>query len=569
MVASGIKTSQAYGLGPTPLPAGNLTSEPVDKIREERDGNVSRSVGDATLEQSAHIERLTPIKYCSNPEFYLTEACTTYIPCELYEDHEAYQIRLSRSYSSFRPFYTHLRNLIVGTALRKPVQTPDSLSERWEKLFKNVDLEGRSLQSFAKSLFTSSIDGGCCGIFVEYPEAPENLTVAEERSRGYRPYFVVIPSEDILGWTSEVSPTTLGDDTVYGRRLTSLRIKDEEREVDPNDEFNELVHPAVRVYDFDGSDERVRYRKYVMRESSGSGPDVYRLSGTGYLSVKVIPFVPVYGGTREAFMIARPLLLDVARLNLHHWSMSADLANQLHLCAVPKFVVSGVQGGAAEFENAPDKTLILDKTDAKADWIGAPMDGADAIMKHLTQLEESMEKLAAVAMANKTTNQAESGFSKLLDRAQSDSLLAVLVQSLEESLNTAINIAAEYWGEPSIDISLSRDFVPVRLHSQQILAYLEMYNSKALSLEVLLRILEVGDIFDGIPDFDIKDVIDQIGADPGDTGVDAVIEIQEAKASNRVSGRESTTRIDGRRPRQMAETGVELREANRPSIPGS
>jgi hypothetical protein len=222
-----------------------------------------------------------------------------------------------------------------------------------------------------------------------------------------------------------------------------------------------------------------------------------------------------------------------------------------------------VQGANAEFENAPDKTLILDKPEAKATWIGAPMDGADAVMAHLKNLEEAMERLAAVAMSVKQTNQAESGFSKLLDRAQSDSLLAVLVQALEESLNTAIIIASEYWDEQPVEINLSRDFVPVRLHSQQILSYIELFNASVISKELFLRILEVGDVFDGVPDFDVLDEIKKIDEDKKKE----LEEMVKAQGGG-VNGTQETTKIEGPRPRQSSELGTEIAEASRPSPPG-
>jgi hypothetical protein len=530
-------------------------------------GAYSATVGDYSADQSIHVGRLDAIRYCANPELYLTEAATQYIPCDIYESDPAYQIRLGRSYSSFRPYYSHLRNLIVGTALRKEIQYKNGEPGAWVDLFDNVDLEGHSLQSFAKKIFGKALDGGCAGIFVEYPEVPEGLDNQQEMNGGYRPYFVVIPAEDVLGWTSEVSATTLGDRTIYGRKLTSLRLKDEYKTPDPEDEFNEIISPAVRVYDFDGESDRVRHRLYVCRQDGSKSEDRFVLvpEKTLYLSVDVIPYVPVYGGIREAFMIARPLLLDVARLNLQHWAVTADLCNQLHYCANPKFVISGVQGGQTEFENAPDKTLILDKPDAKAVWVGAPMDGADSIMAYLTSSEEAMEKLAAVAMTVNSTNQAESGFSKLLDRAQSDSLLAVLVQGLEEALNMAIDIASIYWKQPAVKVVVSKDFVPVRLHSQQILAYIELYINGVISHETFLQILDVGDVFDGLVDFDVKKELEKMSADPGETGVDVAKDLEKAKG---VNGRQATTKIVGSRLRQTPERGSEPKESIRPSTPG-
>lgn len=549
-----------------PLPAGNLT-QPAAEGMGESGSSASKTVGEPTAEQSIHLSRIIPIKYCSHPELFLTEASLEYIPCELYEDPAAYQIRLSRSYSTFRPYYTHLRNLTVGTALRKDIQYEEDLLPEWRDIFNNIDLEGHSLQSFAKSLFAAAIDGGCCGVFVEYPETPNGLTAADERNLNYRPYFVVILSCDILGWTSEISQNTLGDKTVYGRKLTSLRIKDEVRIADPDDEFSEIVRPGVRVYDFDGIEPRVRHRQYVLKSGKGGEADTYVLTKSNFLSVTTIPFVPVYGGFREGFMLARPMLLDVARLNLHHWAVSADLANQLHLSAVPKLVISGVQGNSPEFENSPDKTLLLDKPEAKAAWIGAPMDGAQAVMDELKNIEEAMERLAAVAMSSKVTNQAESGFSKLLDRAQSDSLLAVLVQGLEEALNSAIAVAAEYWSRPSTKVALSRDFVPVRLHSQQILAYAELYNNNVISRETFLKILAVGDVFDGIGGFDVQEELQRVESDIAEK------EERMAKAaliekSVSTTGKE-TSRIVGARPGQSPESGIEAKEAARVSIPGS
>jgi hypothetical protein len=73
------------------------------------------------------------------------------------------------------------------------------------------------------------------------------------------------------------------------------------------------------------STQRVRCRLYAKINTPGD-VDKYTLEDTTYLSIPFIPFVPVFGGKKEAFFRARPLLFDIARLNLNHWSISADLA---------------------------------------------------------------------------------------------------------------------------------------------------------------------------------------------------------------------------------------------------
>jgi dTDP-glucose pyrophosphorylase len=160
-------------------------------------------------------------------------------------------------------------------------------------------------------------------------------------------------------------------------------------------------------------------------------------------------------------------------------------------------------------------------------------------------------------MASKQTSQAESGFSKLLDRAQSDSMLAVLVQNLEESLNMALVIASEYMQEEPISVIVSRDFVPIRLHSQQILAYIDLYVKRAISKKLLLEMLEVGDVFDGIADFDIDEEIARVQEDP-----------DLPLIGSSINGKQDSNLTSGSRPSEDAEGGLEFREADTPSTPG-
>jgi len=90
-----------------------------------------------SLEQAQQLERLTPIKFCTLPEFYLYEASSEYIPKDYLEEEESYEVRKTRAQSNFEPFYSHLRDLIVGTALRKGVNAPDGVDPEWARFFKD------------------------------------------------------------------------------------------------------------------------------------------------------------------------------------------------------------------------------------------------------------------------------------------------------------------------------------------------------------------------------------------------------------------------------------------------
>jgi hypothetical protein len=487
-----------------------------------------------SLEQAEQFSRLAPIRFCTLPEFYLIEAAADYLPKDYLEEFPSYEVRKTRAQSSFQNYYGHLRDLVVGTALRKGVSQPEEIPTEWGNFFDDVDLEGHSLVSYTKEAFTESIDGGVSGIWVEYPKLPPDLTSDEEKKINARPYFVLMRVDQVLECRYDQFTVDLGGQSVFGAFPTYLRIKTEVRQQSETNEFFEEVVPAVRVYDIQSAstdtvsqfgdsiggtspNQRVRCRLYTKKISQES-IDKYILSETSYISLPFIPFVPIFGGKKEAFFRARPLLFDIARLNLHHWSVSADLAESIHLTASPILTGTGVRP-EDKIEAGGGRALFSSNSDAKYGMLSAPMDGASITLENLKRIESAMERLAAVAMTTGKT-QSESGFAKLLDRSQSDSLLAVLVQSLEDSINRALLYASAYRKIPPVRISISKNFIPVKLHSQQVLALLALLKSNTITIELFLQMLEAGEMFEGLANFSVKELLGKMNLEGNETAED-------------------------------------------------
>lgn len=488
-----------------------------------------------SLEQAEQFSRLAPIRYCTLPEFYLFEASDEYLPQDYLEEDKSYQVRKTRSQSSFQNYYCHLRDLVCGTALRKGVGTPENVASEWGNFFEDVDLEGHSVLSFAKEAFTEALDGGVSAIWVEYPRLPEGLSAAEERRLNPRPYFVLMRMEQVLECRYDVFNAEIGAQNVFGAFPTYLRVKTEVRRQSEQNEFFEEVVPAVRVYDIANladnnvsklsdqpepttNQQRVRCRLYTKKNEPGN-VDKYLLEETTYLSIPFIPFVPVFGGKKEAFFRARPLLFDIARLNLNHWSISADLAETIHLTSSPILTGTGVRPDD-EIKAGAGRALFSQNPDAKFGLMSASMEGASVTLENLKRIEQAMERLAAVAMTTGKT-QAESGFAKLLDRSQSDSQLAVLVQGLEDALNRALLYAAAYRGLPEVRVTISKNFIPVKMHSQQVMALSSLFkDSNAITIEMFLRMLEAGEMFEGLPDFSVKQLLSDMDLDGTETARD-------------------------------------------------
>lgn len=535
-----------------------------------------------SLEQAEQFSRLAPIRFCTLPEFYLLEASDEYLPKDYLEEDKSYEVRKTRAQSSFQNYYSHLRDLIVGTALRKGVGIPETIPQEWSNFFEDVDLEGHSLNSFAKEAFTEALDGGVSAIWVEYPKLPTNLSASEERRLNPRPYFVLMRTEQVLECRYDVVNSEINRQNIFGAFPTYLRVKTEVRRQSQENEFFEEVIPAVRVYDIvnladnfvsdlndtleapiDG--QRVRCRLYTKSQTPGQ-VDKYMLEETTYLSISFIPFVPVLGGKKEAFFRARPLLFDIARLNLHHWSVSADLAETIHLTSSPILTGTGVRPDD-EIKAGAGRALFSQNPDAKFDLMSASMEGASVTLENLKRVESAMERLAAVAMTTGKT-QAESGFAKLLDRSQSDSQLAVLVQGLEDALNRALLYASAYRSIPEVRVTISKNFIPVKLHSQQVMALSSLFkDSNAITIEMFLRMLEAGEMFEGLPDFSVKNLLSDMGLDGNETAQQLGVGGRSAPIANR--GQipvDNTTPMSEGRDGEFREATIEINEAGSASI---
>lgn len=486
---------------------------PFDR-REPETERVYAEVTDVdaySIDQAEQVARILPIRFCTLPEFYLDEAIDGYIPRDYQENEGSYNVRKTRAMTCFEPFYSHYVDIIVGTALRKGVIIPQDLPEEWDKFFKNVNLEGKSITSFAKTLFTEAINGGIAGLMADYPRVAETDKNSQRRM-GLRPYFTIIKVDDILDCRHASGPVTINGITSFETKVTYLRIKSEIRKASATNEHYEQVVPTVVVYDIPEEGSSVRVRIY---EKNVSGhPHEYFLppDGESFLSIDYIPFVPCYGGKEEAFCRARPLLFDIARLNLHHWATSADLAETIHLNSSPLLTATGVRPDD-EIYAGSGRSLFSQNENARFGMVSPGMDGAETTLKELARIESAMDRLAAIAIAP-GKSQVESGFAKLLDRSQSDSQLAVLVGSLQDCFNRALWYASGYRSDsyPPIEVVISKNFIPAKLHSQQVMALSSLYkDAEAISIGTFLEMLEAGEMFEGVHGFNVKAMLDKMG----------------------------------------------------------
>ncbi|WP_312061751.1 efflux RND transporter permease subunit [Pantoea septica] len=194
------------------------------------------------------------------------------------------------------------------------------MPQRIREMFADVDLQGTNLHSFLADICEEAMAYGLCGILVEHPPAEKQLSLAEERQRGLRPYFVKVNANSLLDYDSE---RVNGQET-----FTMLRFVETVSERDPDNEFVVKDIEQVRVLN------PGRWRIYREKRNETSGVLEWQLHDEGTTSLNKITFVPAYGDKR-GFMNGRPPLAELAWLNVEHWQSRSDQQTILHVARVP------------------------------------------------------------------------------------------------------------------------------------------------------------------------------------------------------------------------------------------
>ena len=128
----------------------------------------------------------------------------------------------------------------------------------------------------------------------------------------------------------------------------------------------------------------------------------------------------------------------------------------------------------------------------------------DAYQTELEALATQMSNLGVSILAEQK-NVAESGLSKQLYRADTNSLLATISFDLEQTLQKAVDLAAAYAGVEAPVVGLSRDFDTQTMTAQDVTAVNSLFTSGLVDHETALTLLRQGELLSD--DVDIDEIL--------------------------------------------------------------
>ena len=420
---------------------------------------------------------------------YLRTNSESFLPLEPREDYDAYLARVNRAV--FSPFTQRLIRAATGLVLRKPITlTGDPY---WTEMFK-MDVDGRKsdLDEYARRLLMCSLTYGQSHILVDYPAPSGAVSLAEERQQNRRPYWIEVDPNNLYGWR-------LDRESNYGN-LIQVRIG--EKAVLPDGQFGEKVFDQVRV--IEPGSYRVFRKKEQIEEmydvsdgssagsfEAGSADKDYKQVEFGSFSLGEIPLVTIYSGKTDN-LVSKPPLLDIAYLNLAHFQRQADLIHSLHVASQPMLVMEGYDDQTKDLAISVNYAMATQPGN-KIYYVEPASSAFDAQSAEIKELQMQMATLG-ISTLSQQKFVAESADARRLDRVDTNSMLAMVSMELEQKLQKAFNLSAEYVGIEPPEVKISRDFDIERLIGQDITALTSLLDQQVIDREEFRDILVQGEV---------------------------------------------------------------------------
>jgi hypothetical protein len=337
-----------------------------------------------------------------------------------------------------------------------------------------------------------SLTYGQSHILVDYPAPSGALSLAEERQQNRRPYWIEVDPTNLYGWR-------LDRETNYGN-LIQARIA--EKAVLPSGQFGEKVFDQVRV--IEPGKYRVFRKKEQLEEmydvSDGSSAGEFEVATTdkdykqvesGEFSLGEIPLVTIYSGKTDN-LVSKPPLLDIAYLNLAHFQRQADLIHSLHVASQPMLVMEGYDDQTKDLAISVNYAMATQPGN-KVYYVEPASSAFEAQSAEIRELQMQMATLG-ISTLSQQKFVAESADARRLDRVDTNSMLAMVSMELEQKLQKAFNLSAEYVGIEPPEVKISRDFDIERLIGQDITALTSLFDQQVIDREEFRDILVQGEV---------------------------------------------------------------------------
>jgi len=472
------------------------------QVTETRTVSTSATAEDgAHLTSAEHDEQLPRWEICRDAMLGTeglrlnTEKAKTYLPQAPAEDDDEFGLRVARAemYPAFKETVKGLTGMVFQDDPVLGKDVPPAIVDLWE----NIDGTGTHGAVFLRRVFEDAMQPGLAGVLVDYPDVGtgpggRRLTLAEERVRGARPYWVHYTAEQIRNFRTQI---------VNGRTVLTLLVL-EESSNEPVGDFGSEAVTRYRVFRRDPISSVVSFERFREADRDGD-PPISEAKGV-LQNANAIPFGVVYTGTKRATLYCFPPLIDLAYMNFSHVQVLSDYRTSLHMASVPLLVTKGRPRPPSD-PNRPDDGEGDELVISAGRGIDLPGDqysdakyiehAGSALSASRTELQDIEKRMAAqgLSMLQSDTRAAETAEAKRIDRKQQNASLTSAARSMQDMGEALLAFTAVYMGlETGGSITMLRDFTDKTLDTERLSALGEARARGDISLETYWQLLIAG-----------------------------------------------------------------------------
>jgi hypothetical protein len=399
---------------------------------------MAQDIGKTRIEYSEMLVDWLKIEPLMNGASAVRSQIRSYLNRVYTTESDAFYL-LRSEFLSFTPIYRHFVRLSAAIISRKPIRiegvtTTAEPSEEWQKIFLNVDLKGNRLDVFVNRMLECLFAYGRAGILVDSPDVPAPLP-SKAAQIGLRPWWIAVRPFDLPYWRHiQIN----GDQVLVHARFKSTELQQDE-------EGNDRLVDRRRVYDL--IDGRCVCSIHDLIEGK------WTITKEILINLPYIPYFEpqAFNGYGAEMLVSTPPLLDLAALNITHTNLCTNLDYSLNTNAIPRLkrwqeTSDQMPVNPRYDQNAVDSRPSIDASPEKiidlpmgynVDFLAPPSNVHADIADRIKNLEEKAAKYWLTTIATQKAG-AETESSKILDREQGNSVLAVTAICLEDCLNNAL-----------------------------------------------------------------------------------------------------------------------------------
>jgi uncharacterized protein DUF4055 len=406
------------------------------------------------------------------------------------EDQRDFDVRLESS--KFWNAFRRTVHGLVGLIFRKNPIIDQNAPEEIKKQLQDVDLQGAHVDVFAKERCLRGMIDGHSFIYVDMEksvlEDNPNATLAEEKAKGLRPYWVTVDKDQVRNWrTAKVNGI---------EKLTQVTIC--EYLMEPEGDFGEKKVTQYRV---------LRPGEWLIYRQNSETKE-WSVSQQGKTSLNYIPLVPFYA-LQTGYFCSTPLLLDVAHENIRHYNLQSGLDRAIDTCNMPTPILKGrpesrvgtpfATGGVVDIpENGDAKYL-----EPTGNAIPGTQNEIDRCKANIASL--GLLLLSSQPKVTKTATETT------VEYTAETSELSAIARNLQDCLERCLIINADYMKQPgSWTLKVNKDFVKLGIDPQMVQRLQDDVANNRLTLDSYFKILEGAEVYyDGFDSQKEKDALDK------------------------------------------------------------